>query len=830
MLRIINQESIDGIISLENYVNQAVTHFTNGIRASADPLFHKTFTPRTETDSTSQANSPPWADNEWQASKKVFLRSRDRVKRSPTQENLRFMSDSRRNYKYLSRRKQKNYDFVETKKLMVARQKNVKLYWKLLSGRRSFGSCPISTADWYNHFLNLSNPSDDFYTADDDISDELRTIIENDMHAIYDELDMPINEDEIQEVVARLKRQKTGGNDLLINELFINGIDVLRPYLSTLFNFIFDSGIFPDSWGDGLLTPIHKKGTTSIPDNYRGITLLSVLGKIFTGVLTRRLDTWAESYSIYIEAQNGFRRNRGTTDSLFVLQQIINRFIDEKKKLYAFFVDFSKAFDSVVHDNLWYKLLKTGIKGKMFTIVRSMYSCLKTRVINNGEKSDMFYCQLGVRQGECLSPFLFSMYVNDIEECLSKPGSGITIEHLKLSLLLYADDVVIFAESAESLQSTIDDLFIYCNRWKLRINTTKSFIVVFKKGRVNPIENWNYGNESIPVVSKIKYLGLVFSANGLSFQTQKTLSEQANKATFKLHKMLSRFKSLKLSVISDLFDKFISPILNYGCEAWGFSDAQNIERLHLSFFKRIMGVKKTTQGDFVYGILGRVPMVVIRHSRIINYWVKIVSGNKSLYVNQLYMCSFNSIDRNNNDNNWARNVKKLLSYAGYADVWRAQSVTNPEAFCKHFKVRLWDMFQQEWSARISLTSKGRFLYAIHEIHKFNELLDVIEDQNHRNSLCRLVSSSHHLGVETGRWTRPITPFENRKCRKCDKIDDEYHFLMECRNHDQLRKKLIPAYFWKRPSMFKCVLLFNSKHVKTLKNLAKYIHCAFKAIN
>ena len=180
-------------------------------------------------------------------------------------------------------------------------------------------------------------------------------------------------------------------------------------------------------------------------------------------------------------------------------------------------------------------------------------------------------------------------------------------------------------------------------------------------------------------------------------------------------------------------------------------------------------------------------MVVMRHSRIINYWVKIVSGNKNLYVNQLYMCSFNSIDRNNNNNNWARNVKKLLSYAGYADVWRAQSVTNPDAFCKHFKVRLWDIFRQEWSARISLTSKGRFLHAIHEIHKFNEILDVIEDQNHRNSFCRLVSSSHRLGVETGRWTRPITPFENRKCRNCNKIDDEYHFLMECRNHDQLRK-------------------------------------------
>ena len=86
---------------------------------------------------------------------------------------------------------------------MVARQKNVKLYWKLLSGRRSFGSCPISTADWYNHFLNLSNPSDDFYTADDDISDELKNFIENDLHATYDLLDMPSNVYEIQKSYSK---------------------------------------------------------------------------------------------------------------------------------------------------------------------------------------------------------------------------------------------------------------------------------------------------------------------------------------------------------------------------------------------------------------------------------------------------------------------------------------------------------------------------------------------------------------------------------------------------------------------------------------------------
>ena len=808
-------------------VHLAVKYFTNGIRVSADPLFFKTFTPSAEKN-INPNTSPPWADDEWKASKKAFFRSRDKVKRSPSVENLRSMSDCRRTYKNIARRKQNNHDAAETKKLTNARFSNVKLYWKLLSGKKtSKPSCPISTSDWYNHFLRLSNPEDDFFSADDDISSEVKNIMEHDMRAIYEELDLPISEEEIIQVVKRLKRSKSGGDDMLINELFIYGISPLSPYLVTLFNFIFDTGIFPDSWADGLLTPLHKKGNKSLPDNYRGITLLSVLGKIFTSVLNKRLDTWAEAYSIYIEAQNGFRRGRGTTDSIFILHQIINQFINKGKKLYAFFIDFSKAFDSIVHENLWFKLIKVGIRGKMFSIVHSMYACLKTRVINNGEKSNAFYCQLGVRQGECLSPFLFSMYLNDIEECLEKPGAGITIDHMKFLLLLYADDIVIFAESAESLQSTIDDLFIYCARWKLRINTSKSFIVVFKKGRMNMNQSWKYGDANIPIATRIKYLGLIFSSNGLSFQAQKTLSEQANKAIFSLQKKLSRFKNLKLSVMSDLFDKFISPILNYGCEAWGFHDARNIEKVHLAFFKRIMGVKRSTQDDFVYGCLGRVPMLIQRHYRIVKYWVQIVSGKKSLYVNYLYMASLNSIDTTTSNHNWARNVRLLLCNTGYADIWRAQGVFDPNAFCEAFKVRLYDIFRQEWSARISTTSKAKFFLAINNTHTFYSVLDIVEDQKHRKALSRLVGSSHSLGVETGRWTSPTTPLQDRKCRICNKIDDEYHFLLECKSYEHFRKKLIPSYFWKRPSMFKCKQLFTSDHAKTIKNLAKYVYCAFK---
>ena len=163
--------------------------------------------------------------------------------------------------------------------------------------------------------------------------------------------------------------------------------------------------------------------------------MLSVLSKLFTRILNYRLSHWAEHNSVYIEAQGGFRSKMGTIDSMFVLDNVINWFISNKhdtKKLYCAFLDYSKAFDYVVRDNLWYKLLKLGVRGKMFNI-QSIYSTVKSKVRGPKSITDSFECKLGVRQGESLSPFLFSMYVNDLEDFLRNNGStGIDIGFMKL--------------------------------------------------------------------------------------------------------------------------------------------------------------------------------------------------------------------------------------------------------------------------------------------------------------------------------------------------------------------------------------------------------------
>ena len=211
------------------------------------------------------------------------------------------MAEARKNFKQLSFSRRRRFENENTSKLYKAKCQNVKLYWKLLSGQ-NYNETKVTKDEFFNHFMSLSNPSDPFYAADDDIVDELRNIMESDMQLLFDELNVNISLVDIEKAIKELKNGKSAGVDLLINELFVHGKDILLPYFVYLFNFVLDSGVFPEDWSDGLLIPLHKKGDRSSPDNYRGITLLSVLGKLFTRVTNNRLEKWADDYNIYINS------------------------------------------------------------------------------------------------------------------------------------------------------------------------------------------------------------------------------------------------------------------------------------------------------------------------------------------------------------------------------------------------------------------------------------------------------------------------------------------------------------------------------------------------
>ena len=169
----------------------------------------------------------------------------------------------------------------------------------------------------------------------------------------------------MEKAISQLKNGKSGGEDLLLNGLLIHGNSAMIKSACKIFNVIFQSGKFPEPWSKGhYLFHFFKRGTLISQIITGASILLSVLGKLLTRIMNNRLVTWAEEYRIYVEAQGGFRPGRGTVDNIFVLDGIGNSYLSSGKALYTAFIDFSKAFDYVVRDNLWYKLIQVGVRAK----------------------------------------------------------------------------------------------------------------------------------------------------------------------------------------------------------------------------------------------------------------------------------------------------------------------------------------------------------------------------------------------------------------------------------------------------------------------------------
>ena len=723
------------------------------------------------------------------------------------------------------------YDVQMTNKLTNARLKNATEYWKMLRDV-SQHKCDISLEDFVNHFKDINNMNKTHCNLyEPEIKCTLNRYEKEEFNVMFKELDVDIMHSEVKTAIEQLKAGKSAGHDLLINEFFMSGKDILLPYLTALFNKILQTGLFPEEWAEGVIVPIHKSGNKNLVDNYRGITLLSVLGKLFTRILNNRLTEWGQRYNVYIEAQAGFRKNYSTRDQIFVLNSLINIVFNKSKdaKLYCAFVDFRKAYDLIVRDLLWYKLLKLGIRGKMFNVIKCMYSNVKSKVKHNLEISDCFDCNLGLIQGEIMSPFLFSMYINDLEETMFLKGADcITVESLKIFLLMYADDIVLFSESADGLQKNLDILKMYCAKWELTVNTKKTKVMIFQKhGRISKKHKFIYDGIELEITNAFSYLGIVFSPNGLYNKAQRQLSQQGNKAMFKLFSSVSKFRNLNPGILLDLFDKLILPILCYSCEVWGFNVGKDIERVHLRFCKYILRIKNNTLNEIVYGELGRRPLYVYRMTRIIKYWIHIMELEENRYVkcmyNVLYQRSLINVTRS-----WVTEVRNLLCNCGFAEVWYNQGVGYNEDFLKVVTQRIYDIYSQDWSAKLHESPSARTYILYKDALIFSKYISEIKIEKWRISLTRFRTNNHKLAIETGRWNK--SPINERKCNFCLELEDEFHFLLECKLYITLRKRILPKYYWNRPNMLKFSELISTDNVKLLNLLAKYVHKAFDIRN
>ena len=468
----------------------------------------------------------PWFDDECRKSRISYMKMKNKLKKRKSVEDIEKHKVESRRYKKLMKSKSKLYHKELIKKIRSLKNSSPKEYWNIINKSTESKQIisNISTQTFMEHFKKLGIAHQPMVGQGGEFDPRLIN------HSVNDNLNVHFTTDEIVKLVNKLKNNKACGIDFIRNEFLKYCPKEIISMITELFNLVLDSGLIPSDWCIGIIMPLYKnKGSIHDPDNYRGITLLSCIGKLFTSAINARLTNYLDNIGAIGDEQAGFREGHSTMDHAFTLHSIIDIYLQKRKRVYCAFVDYRKAFDLFNRSYLWQKLIAHGINGNIVNVIYNLYSGAKSCVRSNKKMSDYFPCNIGVRQGDNLSPLLFAIYLNDFEYFVSRRYNGLDslandirdnlsdddVEvFIRLYVLLYADDTIIMAESAEELQDALNDVYDYCHLWDLIVNTSKTKIVIFSKGRVRKYPEFKFGDSVLEVCDNYTYLGVIFNFNG----------------------------------------------------------------------------------------------------------------------------------------------------------------------------------------------------------------------------------------------------------------------------------------------------------------------------
>ena len=450
---------------------------------------------------------------------------------------------------------------------------------------------------WIESFKKLGLESSDFKDFDLDFYQQISAVVKDHPVIATDnkDLDQQITLEEVRNAVNKLKRGKAVGIDGVMNEVFKYGGDQVTVYLWKLFCRIFDSEVFPKQWSQGLIFPLFKGGGEDAKldtSKYRGITLLSIIGKIYTDILNTRISDFIEKSKVLIDEQAGFRKARSTVDQLFILTEVVR---NRKSPTYVAFLDVAKAYDRVWRDGLWFQLSQYGIRGKMWRVLKNIYKTVESCILLGNNRTDFFQVEVGLRQGCLLSPILFDIFINELGIELNKLKKGVQCGDKNLSILCFADDLAIIANSKEDLEALLKVVYDFSFRWRFKFNFDKCAVIQFhlkapKDKKINLGNcttsctcghHFKFGPKLISEVLVYKYLGIELDYRLLFKEFKQRI---INKARMNLSRawamgMSTGYLSVKASL--NLWESLVRSVLEYGCQIWAMKSGLRVKDYYM---------------------------------------------------------------------------------------------------------------------------------------------------------------------------------------------------------------------------------------------------------
>ena len=623
---------------------------------------------------------------------------------------------------------------------------------------------------------------------------------------------------EVKSAIKSLKNGKASSLDMINSEILKCFDDCYSQFLVNFFNLCYDHSVYP--WNESIITPLHKTGDVKNPDNSRGITVSSVLGKLFSTILLERLTKFRKENCPDPPNQLGFTKGAQTYDHIFTMQTIISKYKRSKTPVYSVFVDFKKAFDSVSRQALFYKIAKLGITGKFYKILKNMYSNSSAYIKLSGFLSNKFKISKGTEQGHPLSPDLFKIFLNDLSQLLEDSDCP-ELSNILISHLLWADDLIMLSKSPKTCQKQLQILEKYCHEWGIEINEIKTKIMIFggDKAKKNNF-NFNLNGKPLEIVNSYCYLGINLSNNGELKTAQSILKTKAMRAFFGLKRTVIRSK-LSHKALTTLFDSLIKPIILYGAPLWtptsainksiinmcrtgNISHLQNFiskinrsipEKIHLSFLKWSLGVHRKSSNVGVWGETGRYPLIYTSIRLTLNYYKRLLNISKTSFVSAALK------EQKSLKLQWFKNVAPLLKLdkiysldhvsahrvINLSKQYNSYDITleNIKKNCKpnlkelenltkaqplpseKFRVQkilsiLSEHFVKCWEYEKSNSSKLSFYKSCKQKFGKESYLDDTKGFSRRYNTTKMRISSHDLEIKCGRYSG--TPRELRLCK------------------------------------------------------------------
>jgi len=595
----------------------------------------------------------------------------------------------------------------------------------------------------------------------------------NDMDMWYNK---DIKEDEVKFVLKKARLKKAVGIDNIPYDVLKNSVSV--TILKKLFSKLFLFHIVPTIWRKAIVKPIPKNSTIDprLPLQYRGISLLSTVYKLYAGILNNRLVTYLEDNNIYAEEQNGFRQNRSCAEHVFTLTTILKNRQAKGESTYVAYLDAEKAFDRVDRNLLLYKLLSNGIFGHLYENIKNIYAQSTCSVKINELLTNWFQTRSGIKQGDTLSPTLFGIFINDIVKEVNDLNQGVNIGNRKISILLYADDIVLLSDTENGLQAMLNVVHNWGKKFMIKFNEKKSNIVHYRKPHVaRTSKQFLLGDCVLSIVKQYKYLGIILNEFVDFNVTADTLSGAANRALGAIISKYKQINGLGYYTYTKLYNSGVCPILDYCSEIWGFKEFKQIEAIQHKAIRIFLGVHRYTPLPAVDGDMGWSACATRRKVAMFRFWNRLMD----MEDDRLPKTVFNWDVNLTGIKSWSKDMESLFSKLDLSDKFLNRQLISINSVW----ALLHEHFCKNWKEKVNNMPKLRTYTKFKNVYEIEPYVLSFMSRQRRSYLAQLRTGILPLQLEVGRWTNK--PVEERLCLICNNgyVEDEVHFLFCCNSYD-----------------------------------------------